>query len=116
MTENITPQIIRLVAWFATPLAYGVLLFLFFFLFVRPFFAYIFDPQRLARKKIIDAKKKKNAAALELHENVDFQNLSHKSDGDNPPLMSDDQKIAKPGVPDSESGGNLVKKWLHSEK
>ncbi len=116
MTENITPQIIRLVAWFATPVTYGVLLFLFFFLFVRPFFAYIFNPQRLARKKIIDEQRKRKEAALALAENKAFENLPLDPDDDNPPFMTDDQKIAKPSVPDPESGGNIVKKWLHSDK
>ncbi len=116
MSGNIINQIIRLLEWLVVPLLYGVLLFLFFFLFVRPFFAFIFDPQRIAMKKIVDEKKIRTDAALELNEIVDFEDLTIDPDEDIPDFMTDDKKIAKLASSDPEKGGNLVKQWLHSDK
>ncbi len=116
MSENITNQIIRLIEWLAAPLVYGILLFLFFFLFVRPFFAYIFDPERLARKKLVDEKKMRAEAGLELNEIVDFEDLTIDPEGEISDFMTDDKKIAKLASSDPEKGGNLVKQWLHSDK
>lgn len=116
MSENIINQIIRVMEWLVVPLLYAVLLFLFFFLFVRPFFSFIFDPERIAMKKIIDEKRMRTDAAMELNEIVDFEDLTINPDEDIPDFMTDDKKIAKLASSDPEKGGNLVKQWLHSDK
>ena len=116
MSGNITNLIISLIEWLAAPLMYGVLLFLFFFLFVRPFFAFIFDPDRLAMKKIIDEKKMRADAGIELNEFVDFEDLTIDPNDDLPDFITDDKKIAKLASSDPDKGGRLVKQWLHSDK
>ena len=116
MSENFIAQIIRVVEWLAVPLLYVVLLFLFFFLFVRPFFAFIFDPDRIATKKIVDEKRMRTDAAIELNEVVDFEDLTIDPDDEIPDFMTDDQKLAKLASSDPEKGGDLVKQWLHSDK
>lgn len=116
MSENIINQTISIIQWLVIPLLYGILLFLFFFLFVRPFFAFIFDPERIAMKKIVDEKKMRTDAAIELNEIVDFEDLTIDPDDDVPDFMTDDKKIAKLAASDPDKGGNLVKQWLHSDK
>ncbi len=116
MSGNITNQIIPLIEWLAAPLMYGLLLFLFFFLFVRPFFAFIFDPDRLAVKKIVDEKRMRADAGIELNEILDFEDLTIDPAEDIPDFMTDDKKIAKLASSDPDKGGNLVKQWLHSDK
>ena len=116
MSENITNQIIRLIEWLVPPFTYGILLFLFFFLFVRPFFAYIFDPERIKLKKMVDEKKMSTDAAKKLNEIVDYEDLTIDPDEDIPDFISDDQTIAKLASSDPEKGGNLVKQWLHSDE
>ncbi len=116
MSANIISQISRLIDWLVVPFLYAVLLFLFFFLFVRPFFAFIFDPQRIAMKKIVDEKKMRTDAALELNELVDFEDLTIDPEEDIPDFMTDDKKIAKLASSNPDKGGDLVKQWLHSDK
>lgn len=116
MSENIINQIIRILDWLAVPFLYAILLFLFFFLFVRPFFAFIFDPKRIAMKKIIDEKKMRTDAAIELNEIVDYEDLTIDPEEEIPDFMTDDQKIAKLAASNPDRGGDLIKKWLHSDK
>jgi flagellar biosynthesis/type III secretory pathway M-ring protein FliF/YscJ len=116
MSEDIIFQIVRIIEWLAVPVLYGVLLFLFFFLFVRPFFSYIFDPKRIAMKKIIDEHKTRTESATKLNELVEFEDLTIGPDEDIPDFLTDQKKIAKLATSDPEKGGNLVKQWLHSDK
>jgi flagellar biosynthesis/type III secretory pathway M-ring protein FliF/YscJ len=107
-------RFIRLVDWLALPVACLILLVLFLFFVVRPFFAYLFDPDRVAAlKKIRTAQQKREetavAAATGEEAEVEFQFKS-------PPLREDLQQMSRMAESDPDKAGTLVKEWLKQDK
>lgn len=116
MSEEITNKIVFIVEWLAIPFLYCILLFLFFFLFVRPLFAFLFDPQRISSKKVLDEKKIMTDAVSELNNVVDFEDLTIDPAEKIPDFITDDKKLAKLASSNPEKGKDLVKKWLNADK
>ena len=115
MSENTLEQIINLLAWLAMPLVYFLLLILFLLLFVRPFFAYLFDPKRMALQYSLGEKQKNNEAMQKLNEIVEADDLIVDPNEDIPDILTDEERIAKLSAADPERAGQLVKQWLHAD-
>ncbi len=115
MSEAKIDQIFRLVEWLAMPFVYGVLIILFLFLLVKPFFSYLFDPKRVALQYSLGKQQQSNDSLQKLNAIVDAEELIVDPDDDIPDILSDEERIAKLSSSDPERAGQLVKQWLHTD-
>jgi len=111
--------IARIAEWLALPLTYFILLVLFLFFVVRPFFTYLFNWNRInALRTLQEAHKKKEMTrqpdtdgdeqgAAEDEEPAEFL---HPGTGDEQQLMG---RLAES---DPEKAGTLVKQWLRKDQ
>ena len=116
MNEQTIDQLVRIVDWLAMPLVYFILLILFLLLFVKPFFAYLFDPKRVSLQYSLEKKQKNNEALQKLNEIVDADDLTVDPDEDIPDILTDEERIARLSASDPERAGQLVKQWLHADE
>ncbi len=115
MSEEIVTLIIELFVWLALPIVYGIMGFIFFFLIVKPFFSYVFDPERVATHNAAEETTSINEASKEFDDLIDSDDLTVAPDEDIPDILTDDQKIAKLAASNPKKGQELVKQWLNSE-
>ncbi|MBI5559488.1 MAG: hypothetical protein HY885_17840 [Deltaproteobacteria bacterium] len=111
-------RIAHILEWFALPLTYLILLFLFLFFVVRPFFSHLFNFDR------IKAARKAEEEAAKARENTEELPDNAESPADTggfdkftrSPRMTDDrQNISKLAESDPERAGNLVKQWIKKD-
>jgi len=112
--------IARVAEWLALPLVYFILLVLFLFFVVRPFFSYLFNWNRInalrtlqkAREKMAMTEQPDTAALDEQGEAGDDESAEflHPGNSDEQQLMS---RLAES---DPEKAGSLVKQWLRKDQ
>jgi len=107
-------RLARLVDWLAWPTACFILLLLFLFFVVRPFFAYLFNPDRIkALKKVRAAQKKKEEAVAAT---VDNEDAGEEVQFANPPGLREDlQQMSKMADSNPDRAGALIKQWLKKD-
>jgi flagellar biosynthesis/type III secretory pathway M-ring protein FliF/YscJ len=105
-----------MIEWLAMPLVYTVLVLIFFIFIVKPFFLYVFDPDRVASHSAAKETTSINDASKELNELLDKDELTLAEDEDLPGILTDDQKIVKLAASSPEKGQALVKQWLSSDQ
>ncbi len=115
MSDDMLIMILKMIEWLALPVVYALIGFIFFFLIVKPFFSYVFDPERIASHKAAEETRSMSEAAKEFDDLIDGDDLTVSPDTDIPDILTDDQKIAKLAASDPKKGEELVKKWLNSE-
>ncbi|RJX29623.1 MAG: hypothetical protein C4531_10310 [Desulfurivibrio sp.] len=111
--------IARIAEWLALPLTYLILLVLFLFFMVRPFFSYLFNWNRIhALKTLQEAQQKKEeaqrAAAAREEQAAAEEDESFVPP---PPDRGDERRIMnKLAESDPEKAGDLVKQWLRKDQ
>ncbi len=115
MSNDVVVMITKIIEWLAMPLVYVVLGIIFFLLIVKPFFSYIFDPDRINSHNAAEEKNSMLEASMELDELID-DDLLLEPDEDIPNILTDDQKIAKLAASSPSKGQALVKQWLNSDQ
>lgn len=107
-------RLARLVDWLALPTACFILLLLFLFFVVRPFFAYLFNLDRIkALKKLRAAQKKSEEEAAAT---VDNEEAAEEFQFANPPGIREDlQQMGKMAGSDPDKAGALIKEWLKKD-
>lgn len=116
MSNDILLTVSSMIEWLAMPLVYTVLVLIFFIFIVKPFFLYVFDPDRVASHSAAKETTSINDASKELNELLDKDDLTLDEDEDIPDILTDDQKIAKLAASSPEKGQALVKQWLNSDQ
>lgn len=104
---------VEIAEWLALPLTYFILIVLFLFFVVRPFFAYLFDVERV--KMNMDEKEEEGSEFPEEFydtELPDSDEVMAKPSGVN----EDRQKINKLAESDPAKAGDLVKQWLKKDE
>ncbi|MBU0909411.1 MAG: hypothetical protein KKA54_00925 [Proteobacteria bacterium] len=111
--------IVRFAEWLALPLAYFVLLILFLFFVVRPFFSYLFNWNRInALKTLQEARNEKeidrkpDAAWGEQVGAEDDESFDPPS----PESRNEQLLMSKLAESDPEKAGSLVKQWLRKDQ
>ena len=104
-----------MIEWLALPMVYAIIGFVFFFLIVKPFFSYVFDPDRVASHNAAEEATSLNETSKEFDDLIDGDDLTVAPDEDIPDILTDDQKIAKLVASNPKKGQELVKQWLNSE-
>ncbi len=109
--------IARFADWLAFPLVYFILLLLFLFFVVRPFFSYLFDWNRIHVLGVL----RKRERELQEAKETDFSlGLKQPEEvGVVPPPLSQTKDrryvMSKLAAGDPEKAGNLVKRWLRKD-
>lgn len=116
MSDDVLIMILKMIEWLALPMVYVLIGIMFFLLIVKPFFSYVFDPERIASHKTDAESRSMNEASKEFDDLIDGDELTVSPDEDIPDILTDDQKIAKLAASDPRKGEELVKKWLNSEQ
>ncbi|MBU4262595.1 MAG: hypothetical protein KKC76_12125 [Proteobacteria bacterium] len=111
--------IVRFAEWLALPLAYFILLILFLFFIVRPFFSYLFNWNRIKVNEILqEAQKEKeidrkpDAAWPEQGEAEEDESFAPPS----PDSRDEQELMSRLAKSDPERAGSLVKKWLRKDQ
>ena len=108
--------IVQIADWIAFPLAYFILLLLFLFFIVRPFFAYLFDWNRINALSILQEQQKEKEKVETTDSPPDFHGSEEEA---MPPPPSRDkgaqQVMSKLAVNDPENAGSLVRQWLKKD-
>ena len=116
MSDATINQIIKVIEWLAMPLVYFILLLLFLFVFVKPFFAYLFDPKRVHLSNALDKQQKSTFSQQRLNELVEGDDLIIDPEHDDiPDILTDEEKIARLSQADPERAGQLIKQWLNHD-
>ena len=107
-------RLAHLIDWLALPAACFILLLLFLFFVVRPFFAYLFNPDRIkALKKVRAAQIKREEAAAATVEN---EAAEEEFQFTNPPGIREDlQQMSKMADSNPDRAGALIKQWLKKD-
>ena len=116
MSDDIVVMITKIVEWLAMPMVYMIVGVVFFVLIVKPFFSYVFDPDRVASHNAAQETTSMNDASKEFNEILDGDDLTVTPGEDIPDILTDDQKIAKLAASSPDKGQALVKKWLNSDQ
>lgn len=116
MSDDVIVMLTKTIEWLAMPLVYALLGLIFFFFIVKPFFSYVFDPDRVASHLAAKETTSINDASKEFDELLDNDDLTLTEDEDIPDILTDDQKIAKLAASSPDKGQALVKKWLNSDQ
>jgi flagellar biosynthesis/type III secretory pathway M-ring protein FliF/YscJ len=116
MSDDVIGMITELVEWLAMPMVYVLLGLIFFILIVKPFFLYVFDPDRVASHNAATKTTSINDASKELNELLESDDLTIEPDKNIPDILTDDQKIAKLAASSPAKGQALVKQWLNSDQ
>lgn len=107
--------IAAIIQWAALPLTYLALLLLFLIFVVRPFFAYLFNPERFKTMRLLEEARKHQ----EKHKQEPQEDMLEEDAGEEllPDNMQDrKKKIAKLAESDPEKAGQLVKQWLKKDE
>lgn len=108
-------RIAGIIQWAALPLTYLALLLLFLIFVVRPFFAYLFNPERFKTMRRLDeAQKLQEKRRQEPEEDMFVEDVREELPPDN--MQGQKNKIAKLAESDPEKAGQLVKQWLKKEE
>lgn len=122
MNMDTLVEIVDMVDWLILPLTYFILLVLFIFFVVRPFFAHLFDSNRL---KAIKAQKEAKLAAQKEKENEEAANKGedkwktpsmYSQDDNSQSLKAQQEEISKLAETDPEKAGELVRQWIQKDK
>ena len=116
MSDDVILMVTELIEWLAMPLVYVLLGLIFFVLIVKPFFSYVFDPDRVASHNAATKTVSINDASKELNELLDNNDLVIEPTMHIPDILTDDQKIAKLAESSPSKGHALVKQWLNSDQ
>ena len=109
--------IVRFAEWLAMPLVYFVLLMLFLFFVVRPFFSYLFSWNRInAIKTLQEIEQEKEA-----QEEAEAALAEPEEDDDSfvpppPGSQEEQQMMSKLAKSNPEKAGTLVKQWLQKDQ
>ena len=107
-------RLARLVDWLALPTACFILLLLFLFFVVRPFFAYLFNPDRIKALKKVRAAQKKTEEAVAA--TVDNEDAGEEVQFANPSGLREDlQQMSKMADSNPDRAGALIKQWLKKD-
>lgn len=109
--------IARFAEWCAFPLAIFIMLVLFLFFVVRPFFAYLFDWNRIYALRVL----REQERAVQEVKKTDLPPKLNKAEEEEfvppPPSQTKDRRyvMSKLAASDPEKAGNLVKQWLRTD-
>ncbi len=122
---RVLDNIYDIVEWLAVPLIYFIIIAFLLLFVVRPFFAHLFDPQRIraARAARELAEKEKERGIEEKDNESTTADNSAEDDGldvslrrkQSGGIRKDQQTIGEIADSDPEKAGELVKQWLKKE-
>lgn len=115
MSDDVLETMTKMVEWLAMPLVYTILGVIFFLFIVKPFFSYVFDPDRVASHNAAKETTSINDVSKEFNEILDSEDLTLSPGEDIPDILTDDQKIAKLAASSPSKGQALVRQWLHAD-
>lgn len=111
-------EIARIAEWLALPLVYFILLVLFLFFVVRPFFAHIFNADRINALRTLQEAGKE----MEMAQQTDTARDEQGAAGDDQPAepapgnRDEQQLMSRLAESDPEKAGSLVKQWLRKDQ
>jgi flagellar biosynthesis/type III secretory pathway M-ring protein FliF/YscJ len=110
--------IARIAEWLALPLSYFILLVLFLFFIVRPFFSHIFNLDRINALRILQKAQKEMEMAQQADAARDEQGAAGDDQAAEPvPGNRDEQQLmSRLAESDPEKAGSLVKQWLRKDQ
>jgi len=111
--------IARFAEWLALPLACFILLILFLFFVVRPFFSYLFNWDRINALKILQEAEKKTEIDRKSDAAGPEQGGAEDDEAAGSPLpdrRDEQQLMSKLAKSDPEKAGSLVKQWLRKDQ
>ena len=116
MSNDGITMLTNMIEWLAMPMVYGLLGLIFFLFIVKPFFMYVFDPDRVASHTVATETTAINEVAKEFDELLDGDDLTLSPSEDIPDILTDNEKIAKLAASSPDKGQALVKQWLNTDQ
>ncbi|MCJ7601537.1 MAG: hypothetical protein MUO63_08555 [Desulfobulbaceae bacterium] len=111
-------RITQIAEWLVSPLSYFILLVLFLFFVVRPFFPYLFNWDRIIAIRTLQKAQKE----MQMSQQADAVRDEQGEAGDDqapesvPGNRDEQQLMSRLAESDPEKAGSLVKQWLRKDQ